>query len=112
LHALFAHFLVVLVAQAICSKAAAIPDKEEGPSPADKQLLSLLAELLFLENSRPVHRQLLSSLQRLPPHRFGTFQDLVLDKVITDIRTLLKSTKWGAYRGYNFAPLLQILPHA
>lgn len=70
-----------LCLQAICSKAAVIPDAEGGPSDADKELLGLLAGLPFLENSRPVHRQLLSSLQRLPPGRFSLFQDLVLNKV-------------------------------
>ncbi len=68
-------------AQVICSKAAAIPDEERGPLRADERLLALLAQLPFLENSRPVHRQLLSSLQHLPPRRFSLFQDLVLDKV-------------------------------
>lgn len=60
----------------------AIPDSEAGPCEADRRLLSLLAELLFLENSRPVHRQLLSGLQRLPSNRFAAIQDAILDKVL------------------------------
>ena len=65
----------------ICSKTVAIPDNETGPCEADRRLLALLGELLFLENSRPVHRQLLSGLQRLPAKRFAAFRDIILEKV-------------------------------
>ena len=68
--------------QGICSKTVVIPDSETGPCEADRRLLTLLAEVLFLENSRPVHRQLLSGLQRLPAKRFAVFQDAILEKVL------------------------------
>lgn len=67
--------------QGICSKTVAIPDSNAGPCEADRRMLALLAELLFLENSRPVHRQLLSGLQRLPAKRCAAFHDLILEKV-------------------------------
>ncbi|BDA45482.1 probable thyroid adenoma-associated protein homolog [Coccomyxa sp. Obi] len=66
----------------ICSKTVAIPDSETGPCKADRRLLALLGELLFLENSRPVHRQLLSGLQRLPAKRFAAFRNIILEKVL------------------------------
>ncbi len=69
--------------QDICSRLVAIAAKGDSRAPdgAVGRALALLARMLFLENSRPIHRQLLSGLQRLPPVYFGLFQDAVLRQV-------------------------------
>ncbi len=74
----------------------AIPDSGTRPCKADRRLLALLAELLFLENSRPVHRQLLSGLQRLPAKRFAAFRDIILEKVIA--YTATSAFQYKAYK--------------
>lgn len=61
--------------QGVCSKVCAISD---GEAPAcDRRLLLLMAEILFMENSRPMQRQLLSGLHRMPPRRFQVFMDCI-----------------------------------
>ena len=50
----------------------------DGEAPeCDRGLLRLMAELLFMENSRPVQRQLLSGLHRMPPGRFRAFMGCI-----------------------------------
>lgn len=65
--------------QGVCSRVCAIPNGE-APA-ADRKLLALIADILFMENSRPVHRQLLSGLHRMPPGRFELFKDCINSKV-------------------------------
>ncbi len=65
--------------QGTCSKVCAISDGE-APQ-CDRKLLSLMAEILFMENSRPMHRQLLSGLHRMPARRFEVFKECVKLKV-------------------------------
>ena len=36
-----------------------------------------MAQILFMENSRPLQRQLLSGLHRMPPGRFRVFTDCI-----------------------------------
>ena len=65
--------------QGVCSRVCAISD---GEAPlCDRKLLSLVAEILFMENSRPVHRQLLSGLHRMPPGRFEVLKECIKLKV-------------------------------
>lgn len=53
----------------------------DGQAPAaDARLLTLIADILFMENSRPVHRQLLSGLHRMPPRRFEAFKECINTK--------------------------------
>jgi hypothetical protein len=40
-------------------------------SPALRQILSLLLELLFQENSKPLHRQVLNLVRKLPADKLG-----------------------------------------
>ena len=76
--------------QDICSRMVAAATKEDSRAPdgAVGKALSLLARILFLENSRPIHRQLLSGLQRLPPAHFALFQDAVLSQVLLHFSNL------------------------
>ena len=72
--------------QDICSRLVALAAKDDSRVPGGPvgTALALLARMLFLENSRPIHRQLLSGLQRLPPAHFALFQDAVLGQVLGD----------------------------
>ena len=51
----------------------------------------LIADILFMENSRPVHRQLLSGLHRMPPRRFEAFKECIITKACQRCRTYLVS---------------------
>ena len=62
-------------AQVICSGLTELSEVDErcnGGSPQGA-LLALLARLLFLENSRPVHRMLLACVRQLPPRLLALF---------------------------------------
>ncbi len=66
---------LVIAAQGVCSGLVDIPDVEggrNGSSPGGA-LLALLARLLFLEHSRPLHRLLLAFIRRLPPRLLAHF---------------------------------------
>ena len=67
-----------MMSQAICSPIVAQGSQEE-----DSRVFDLLADLLFLKNSSPVHKQLLSCLQRLQPERSSVWADAVAEKVTT-----------------------------
>lgn len=67
--------LPICSAQGICSRLADLAEadgRSNGSSPAGA-LLALLARLLFLRHSRPLHRVLLAHVQRLPAHLLAHF---------------------------------------
>lgn len=62
-------------AQVICSGLTELSDSDarcNGGSPQGA-LLALLVRLLFLANSRPVHRMLLAGVRQLPPRLLALF---------------------------------------
>ena len=75
MHASLASGVLAPRAQVICSGLAELSEVDErcnGGSPQGA-LLALLVRLLFLENSRPVHRMLLASVRQLPPRLLALF---------------------------------------
>ena len=71
-----------MMAQAICT-----PIVAQRPHGEDSRVFDLLADLVFLRNSSPVHKQLLSCLQRLQPERSSAWADAVAEKVTAMRRT-------------------------
>ena len=68
---------LMMMSQAICTPIVAQSSQGE-----DSRVFDLLADLLFLKNSSPFHKQLLSCLQRLQPERASAWADAVTEKVM------------------------------
>ncbi|KAK9842206.1 hypothetical protein WJX81_000582 [Elliptochloris bilobata] len=73
----------------ICSGLMDVPDADghhNGSSPQGA-LLALLAQLLFLEHSRPLHRPLLACVRRLPPLLLAPFARAFEQQVLGEAAT-------------------------
>lgn len=75
------HKLTLACIQSLCNRVSNLPHEEDAPSSSFQRAASLLVELLFFANSRPLHRQLIAWCRQLPSDRLAAVGQLLVDVI-------------------------------